>query len=80
MKNKPPSRVIPIGPHIDTEELFTVQQAAQVLGCSSETVRRMIHTGKLPGMKLLSCWAVRKADIYALANKQSNPTPPTSKG
>lgn len=36
----------------DMPDLVTVDQAAAWLGCSVVTVRRMIHAGKLPRVKV----------------------------
>jgi excisionase family DNA binding protein len=58
----------------DIEEYITTEQAASALGYHTESVRRLIRTGKLPAEKVAGVWLVHrdalrryKADVAGLS-------------
>lgn len=58
-----------------TNTMWTVKQAAQVMGCHEATIRRMIQRGELPAVKVGSRYRVRPSDL-----EPSNfGAPPTTK-
>jgi excisionase family DNA binding protein len=46
-----------------SDEWLTPQQAAEILGCSAQTVRAMLHDGLLSGKKLKGRWRVKVVDV-----------------
>lgn len=44
-------------------EMWTVKQAAQVMGCHEATIRRMIGRGQLPATKIGSTYRIRPSDL-----------------
>lgn len=47
------------------EKLFTVEQAAELLAVTPNTVREWLRTGQLKGVKLKKMWRVRESDLEA---------------
>jgi excisionase family DNA binding protein len=56
-------------------DTLTTGQAAEKLGCSSESIRRMIKTGTLPAHRLTtspkSSWRIYAADINLLEQRRA---------
>lgn len=50
-------------------EIFTVDEVAQILGMHSKTIRRYISEGKLKGNKVGGQWRVKSTDLKAFMNK-----------
>lgn len=47
-------------------ELWTVAQTAEALGCSEDTVRRLISSGQLPAVNVnVRLTRIEAADVYA---------------
>ena len=46
-----------------SESMWTVKQAAQVMGCHEATIRRMIGRGELPATKVGSTYRIRPSDL-----------------
>ena len=44
-------------------EVLTTKEAAEYLGTSPDTVRRLARQGRLPGIRLGHTWRFRKADL-----------------
>ncbi len=42
---------------------LTVQEAAQLMKCHEETIRRKIKTGKLPALREGGKWLIRREDL-----------------
>ncbi len=47
------------------EKLLTVEQAAELLAVTPNTVREWLRTGQLKGVKLKKMWRVRESDLEA---------------
>lgn len=47
----------------EVSEMWTVKQAAQVMGCHEATIRRMIARGDLPATRAGSRWRIRPSDL-----------------
>ena len=45
------------------QEVLTVQEAAQFLRCSPDTVKRQARAGRLPASKIGRAWRFRRADL-----------------
>lgn len=45
------------------EQIYTVEQAAEILQISQETVKRLLRSGKLGGLKIGRLWRVRESDL-----------------
>lgn len=43
--------------------LLSVEQLAEVFGCSKEKIKRMLRRKELPGFKFGKCWYVRVEDL-----------------
>lgn len=50
-------------------ELMTVQETAKYLKVDTETVRRWLREGKIPGSKVGRKWLISKLDIDAMLKK-----------
>ncbi|MEU9754548.1 helix-turn-helix domain-containing protein [Streptomyces althioticus] len=57
-----------------SEKVLGMGEAAAVLGCSSEYVRRLARTGRLPAQRVGGVWAVRPEDLDALRYGRSEDT------
>lgn len=53
---------------------------AQLLGCSSWTVRRLIRSGQLPAIRLGRRYLIRVSDLHAFLEQATNhnSSPPSS--
>jgi len=59
-----------------TEQYLTVDQVAEILQLNTQTVRRMLAAGTLPGKKLGAReWRIARAKLDAFMGSES-PTPP----
>jgi excisionase family DNA binding protein len=47
------------------ENVYTVEQTAKLLHLSQETVKRLLRSGRLGGMKIGRLWRVRESDLEA---------------
>lgn len=47
----------------EVSEMWTVKQAAHVMGCHEATIRRMIGRGELPATKVGSTYRIRPSDL-----------------
>lgn len=47
-------------------EIFTVDQAAEILALCPKTIRDMINTGRMHGSKIGGEWRITRADIDEL--------------
>jgi excisionase family DNA binding protein len=47
------------------EKVYTVEQTAELLHLSQETVKRLLRSGRLGGMKIGRLWRVRESDLEA---------------
>ncbi len=63
---KNPGRAVPM------ERLMTLEEVADYLRLSKDTVYRMASTGKLPASKVGSQWRFRKDDVDAWLEKNKN--------
>jgi excisionase family DNA binding protein len=52
-------------------ELLTVEEVAEYLRVSIYTVREMIKSGKLPGVKLGKSYRIKRADVERLVNTEA---------
>ncbi len=52
-------------------ELLTVEEVAEYLRVSIYTVREMIKSGKLPGVKLGKSYRIKRADVEKLVNTEA---------
>lgn len=59
-------------------EMWTVNQAAHVMGCHPATIRRMIQRGELAAVKVGSQYRVRPSDLEptTIPQEQRAPKPP----
>jgi excisionase family DNA binding protein len=48
-----------------TEELLSPSQAAQIVGCHNDTIRRAIEAGFLPAQRVGRSWIIKREDIEA---------------
>ncbi|MBN2023591.1 MAG: helix-turn-helix domain-containing protein [Pirellulales bacterium] len=54
------------------KRMVTVPDMAKYLGCSQETVRRMLREGKIPGLKLFKDWRMDAEQVtLALSNDRA---------
>ena len=44
-------------------QLLTVDQAADILQLSRDTIYRLLAAGKIPGIKYGKCWRIRIEDV-----------------
>lgn len=51
-------------------EIYSVTEIANQLNLHTETIKRYIHTGKLPATKKGIMWLVTKADLNDLIESQ----------
>jgi excisionase family DNA binding protein len=51
-------------------ELLTLEEAAQIMKVSVQTVRRMVTSGEIPSVKIRGQYRIRKVDLEAYINKQ----------
>jgi excisionase family DNA binding protein len=56
-------------------EMWTVKQAAEVMGCHEATIRRMIQRGQLPAARVGSQYRIRPADLEPTVIAQDEPSP-----
>lgn len=47
------------------ETVYTVEQTAELLHLSQETVKRLLRSGRLGGIKIGRLWRVRESDLEA---------------
>jgi excisionase family DNA binding protein len=47
------------------DELLSLKQAAKVLGCSEALLRKWMHLGRLPSVKIGRLIRVRQSDVEA---------------
>ena len=66
------------GAPLPTEELCTVDFAADLLKVHPRTVHRFIHEGRLPARRIGKAYRIRRTDLAALAGLPSAPTEPTA--
>ena len=52
-------------------QLYTLEEVADILRVSIQTVRRMIADGELPATKIRGQWRVRKEDLEEYIRSQS---------
>ena len=57
---------MPTGASTMSEQVYTINEAAERLRVSTSTIRRMIDTGELPAFKVRSGIRIRKAVIDAI--------------
>lgn len=60
-----------------SESMWTVKQAAEVMGCHAATIRRMIQRGELPATKIGSTYRIRPGDLEPTAMPKQERTAPT---
>jgi excisionase family DNA binding protein len=54
-------------------ELLTIDQVAKILGVNRDTVRRYIHKGELPVIKLTpKTWRVSRDDLIEFLNRKKS--------
>jgi len=51
-------------------ELLTLEEAAQIMKVSVQTVRRMVTSGEIPSVKIRGQYRIRRVDLEAYINKQ----------
>ena len=62
----------------EVSEMWTVKQAAKVMGCHEATIRRMIARGELPAARVGSRWRIRPSDLEpTTADVRHEPSPTT---
>jgi excisionase family DNA binding protein len=60
---------------MDTKDLISVAEAAEIAGCSDTTIRNKLRTGELDGEKIgLLVWMVRRSAVVSMAPSLSNRT------
>jgi len=50
----------------DADQLISVQQLAELLGCSVKTAQRRLQDGAIPATKLpgrTGAWVIKRADV-----------------
>lgn len=47
----------------NNDQLFTVDETAEFLGISDNTVLKLVNSGKLPGKKFGRAWKFKKSDL-----------------
>lgn len=52
-------------------QLYTLEEVANILRVSIQTVRRMVNDGELPAVKIRGQWRVRKEDLETFIRNQS---------
>lgn len=57
------------------EEFMTVEEVAQLLRMSEETVKRLLRGKQLVGYKIGGAWRIDRADFAAYLAKQKNIQP-----
>lgn len=62
---------------MDTQELITVQEAAEILGVHSQTVRNALNEGRLPFTRALARIAIKRDDLeeYRLRTRPDGEKP-----
>ena len=62
-----------------TKMTYSTQEAAEILGCHEETVRREIQKGNLPAAKLGRMFVISKSDLESFYQAKGGKTlfPPT---
>ena len=53
-------------------ETITLREAARILKCHEQTVRKMVHEGKLHGRKFGRAWAFLASDVEKLFRQCDN--------
>lgn len=59
----------------EVSEMWTVKQAADVMGCHEATIRRMIQRGDLPATRVGSRWRVRPSDLEPTTIEKAESAP-----
>lgn len=52
----------------DSQNLYSVEEVAEYLQVSTETVRRYCRTGKIKATKLGNTYRIRRSDVEKLLN------------
>ena len=52
---------------VGQRRMLTPAEAGAALGCCAMTIKRQIHAGTLPGVRVGNCWRVPVSAIDALA-------------
>jgi excisionase family DNA binding protein len=52
-------------------ELYTLEEVAQILKVSVQTVRKIVTSGELPSVKIRGQYRIRKEDLEDYIRRQS---------
>ncbi len=61
----------PVANRTSTQRLFTVREAAQLLGLRPRTVREYVHRGELSGRLIRKRWRFRRNDLVEFLARPS---------
>ncbi|PKM47876.1 MAG: DNA-binding protein [Firmicutes bacterium HGW-Firmicutes-8] len=51
------------------EQLFNIEEVAEILGVKAETVRTWLRSGKIKGTKLGKLWRVKESELQKFIKK-----------
>jgi excisionase family DNA binding protein len=54
------------------QELLTLEDVAQVLKCNSQTVRKLVKSGKLKGQLIAGRYIIKREDLEAFIEGKTN--------
>jgi excisionase family DNA binding protein len=62
---------------IDKDDVLTVEEAAEILKVTIDTVRRLLKKGRLPGTKIGREWRLSRKALTELIRQQGAPNDST---